>query len=131
MEKGEPSYDERKHFGNKSKMKDTGAPCENDNDTEEEEDIDCPLFMTSLPKDFSTNSGLAAIASLLEDEEENVESEKEERKPRNEVTSTISGGKVKRKVNSRSRNTPYPSTKQPDKKASLGEAQLFLKMWKL
>ena len=45
-------------------MKDT-----DDNDASEEE-ITCPLFMTGLPKDFASNPGLSAIASLLEDDEE-------------------------------------------------------------
>lgn len=32
---------------------------------EDEQEITCPLFMDGLPKDFSTNPKLAAIASLL------------------------------------------------------------------
>ena len=82
----------------------------------------------SLPKDFSSNSGLAAIASLLDDEEP-IEETKETRRT-HEVKPSIGGGKVKRNVKSRAKSMPYPSNKK-GKKASLGEAQLFLNMWKL
>ena len=48
---------------------DTGS--KNDDDTgeastnDDHKDISCPLFMDGLPLDFSTNPALAAIASLM------------------------------------------------------------------
>jgi hypothetical protein len=49
-------------------------------DDEDEEEITCPLFMEEgLPSDFASNPHLAAIASLLEEDEE--DGKKKDRKP--------------------------------------------------
>ena len=132
---------------------------------------ECPLFMTSLPRDFATNNGLAAIASLLgetveeSDDDSTPKSKKNIHKSENSISSGRSssvyqprsgGGKVggasarrksrgggpsssasssSTKLNSnQSRHKPYstPSKKSNEKqKANVGEAQLFLSMWKM
>jgi hypothetical protein len=84
---------------------------------------ECPLFMEGLPSDFSSNSGLAALASLLKDD--NTQS---------------GGGKVPNKAKKLNRlqrrekpysvNTKTTGTKQKTE-TTTAEAQLFLKMWKL
>jgi hypothetical protein len=108
-----------------NEKEDNASMKPNTNSSDSEEEINCPLFMTGLPKDFSTNPGLAAIASLLEDDEERVEIKEKRRNL--ELKPSVGGGKVKRNKKSRATNSPYPDKK----KASLGEAELFLKMWKL
>ena len=125
----------------------------------------CPLFMSGLPSDFASNPSLAAIASLLGDEEydSDVDIRKVRRKglrAKDGDSKTVSGdgtaaGKVAAvaaatakprvgggKVKSGSRkksgahHRPYPTIEgkkegEGKPKASVGEAQLFLNMWKL
>eukprot|EP00980_Cylindrotheca_fusiformis_P010304 scaffold2294_cov106-Cylindrotheca_fusiformis.AAC.20 len=119
-------------------------------DDEEEEASLCPLFMEGLPKDFASNPQLAAIASLLEVDEDVEEEQQQqvpksrpigkkhdEEKPSAKVTTAAGGGKAKRLKQQqrqlRNSTTPYPSQAaiRGKKKASLGEAQLFLNMWKI
>jgi hypothetical protein len=105
-------------------------------DEDDDDDITCPLFMEGLPSDFSKNPQLAALASLLE-EEDSKDDEEEAR----DVTSKKEGaapqpggGKVRSvKTRQRRKAVPYPQNdKKPSKKeASVSEAHLFLKMWKL
>jgi hypothetical protein len=92
----------------------------------------CPLFMEGLPSDFSTNPALAAIASLLDEGECNdvALKEKEYKVP----SARAGGGKVRRSParSRRKEGRPYGDTKhKDDKPVSVGEANLFLKMWKL
>lgn len=100
------------------KMSDTREPDDGD------EPFD-PLFMEGLPSDFSSNSKLAAIASFL-----NSDSDNESEKP----LSASGGGKVKKRMNKKytNKNSPYTKIeKKSSKSASIGEAQLFLSMWKM
>jgi hypothetical protein len=95
--------------------------------------VTCPLFMEGLPTDFSSNPALAALASLLDSDEEK-ERKKEERKIASKAKA--GGGKVVSvKTRSYRAEAPYNardgSEKQKDKEASVGEAQLFLGMWKI
>ena len=103
-------------------------------DSKDDEDV-CPLFMEGLPRDFSQNPQLAALASLL-DEEDNEDTKKLKSTKDVHVTPQKGSGKVKSKNSrNRRRTAPYPqqqSGKQSkESKASMGEAQLFMKMWKL
>lgn len=90
----------------------------------------CPLFMDSLPSNFSENPQLAAIASLLDEEteEEIIPCKEEEPKP--------GGGKIgarstTRRRARRQRSAPYTVPKGKSGAAKIGEAQLFLSMWKI
>lgn len=106
-----------------------------DDDDDKEEPF-CPLFMERLPRDFSSNPQLLAIASLLEEEEE-VDDEKKKNEsstPARPVAAPKLGGGKLRSVKNRTRRAaaPYPKQNKPSKtEASMGEAQLFLKLWKL
>ncbi|CAB9514416.1 expressed unknown protein [Seminavis robusta] len=103
----------------------------------------CPLFMEGLPRDFASNPQLAAIASLLEsdgDDDTDVDSESNNLPiiQRTETKSCKGGGKAKRQAHSnRSSRShkPYSVAKKDSSKkknaATVGEAQLFLNMWKL
>ena len=105
----------------------------------------CPLFMQSLPANFGSHPALAALASLIDtDEDENHQPPLPyvviESNPSPSVVSfpTAGGGKARvPKSRTRRRSEPYPKPKttQPnrnDKPATtLGEAQLFLSLWKL
>lgn len=115
------------------------------------EDSVCPLFMDGLPTNFKTNPSLAAIASLLNESDEDYDNmkkqiieEKEcnsdsisasEKKMKVELKS--GGGKVQRKQFRQKGSSPYSKDgntkkrKEDKNTASLGEAQLFLNMWKL
>jgi hypothetical protein len=94
----------------------------------------CPLFMDGLPSDFSTNPGLAAIASLFDEESEDSVAPK---KKEYETPSTrVGGGKLRRTpARSKRKNDgrPYQNRqrKSDTKATSVGETHLFLKMWKL
>lgn len=93
----------------------------------------CPLFMEGLPSDFTSNPALAAIASLLEEDDDDATPKKKEY----ETPSTrVGGGKIRRTPARarRKEGRPYNNKKQKDDKkadVSVGEANLFLKMWKL
>lgn len=90
----------------------------------------CPLFMDGLPSDFSTNPSLAALASLLDD---NADESSPKTRESETPTTRAGGGKVQRKPN-RSKRNYGPYKRDYDKQKSdttLGETNLFLKMWKL
>jgi len=103
----------------------------------------CPLFMDGLGgTNFEKNTGLAALASLLNDdvEEEVVEgseksSSNNKKKAQSQPKLKSGGGKVKKPTGKRNNHTPYSKEKTKDdkkkKSASLGEAQLFMNMWKI
>ena len=126
---------------------------ENNSDAAEaaSEDSVCPLFMDGLPSNFKTNPSLAAIASLLNESDEDYDKMKKqiiEEKECNSDSISASkktmkvelkpgGGKVQRKQSRQKGSSPYSKEgntkkrKEDKKTASLGEAQLFLNMWKL
>ena len=154
-----------------------GKDSANDADEAFSSSSTCPLFMSGLPSDFASNPSLAAIASLLGDEEydSDVDIRKVRRKGLTAVDSdskTVSGGGAAaaaagkataaatanprvgggkiggagaaRRNNNKSgsrkksgaHHRPYPTTEgkkegEGKQKASVGEAQLFLNMWKL
>ena len=120
----------------KSHDKATDAKIEKSSMGEDsEETSSCPLFMDGLPSDFASNDGLAAIACLLNDdgEEEGGEISKNKQQPTT-VHLKAGSGKVK-KTRVRNNHSPYHKNKnnnEKDKKmATIGEAQLFLNMWKI
>jgi hypothetical protein len=96
---------------------------------DEESDEKCPLFMDGLPKDFSSNPQLAALASLINDDDEGNDISN----GAVAVTGKKGGGKVDRKSQRRAQrqDAPYLKPTKNVPAASLGEAQLFLKMWSL
>jgi hypothetical protein len=109
--------------------------CNNDDD----DYTQCPLFMQSLPADFAAHPALAALASLIPTEDDmeappvpyvviqREASEEEEE----EVTIPRGGGKVRApKRRTHRRSAPYPKPKKPTT-TTVGEAQLFLRLWKL
>jgi hypothetical protein len=103
---------------------------------DDDDDVTCPLFMEGLPSDFSKNPQLAALASLLEeDDKDDNEQEARDLKSKKEGAAPQAGGGKVRSVKTRQRRkaVPYPAKeKKPSKKeASVSEAHLFLKMWKL
>ena len=157
---------------------------------EKDDEVACPLFMENLPRDFLSNPQLAAIASLLDSDDENkndectsrdachsehqCEDDKNDVDDNDTVVTTnrridkimettspgtdnkpprqfpmvgmvIGGGKVGRMHRAYSRrnrrptssSAPYPPQRQATiqnnrkKKTTIGEAQLFLNMWKL
>ena len=104
----------------------------------------CPLFMDGLPSDFADNHQLAALASLMESDRDDKDDDGEanEKTSNNDTTDTTlklpptkrGGGKLQRPKGRRQRQaTPYSLGKKekPKPSSSMGEAQLFLKMWKL
>ena len=131
----------------------------------------CPLFMSGLPSDFASNPSLAAIASLLGDEEYGSDVDvskvrKGLRQGGQDNSTTSGGGKAAAaaavaaaakpragggkvggagaarrsnmsgsKKKSGSHHRPYPTSDkkkgETEQKATVGEAQLFLNMWKL
>lgn len=117
----------------------SAAAKKKEEEEEEEEDATCPLFMDGLPTNFAENKSLAAIASLLNDEEDDYsDTKKQTAEKEDSIMSKVElksgGGKVKRK-SKRKGSSPYNKDKkkvQNDKKAaSVGEAQLFLNLWKI
>lgn len=110
---------------------------------------DCPLFMDGLQSNFAQNTALAALASLLDDDDADRYKETDNRKAATPSKATThvnksGGGKASKIMERRGNNfSPYSKGKEDglrkedgDKKekkkgATLGEAQLFLNMWKL
>lgn len=89
----------------------------------------CPLFMDGLPADFSTNPSLAALASLLDEGSDEASPKSKERKA---PVHQAGGGKVQRKPSrSKRKDGPYKRERSAKDGATIGEASLFLKMWKL
>lgn len=109
----------------------------------------CPLFMERLPSDFAANSGLAAIASLLQDDDEQKEEEEDDEDDReilsrrkDAMSERTGGGKavVARRRRKSNRHCPYSKTTTAERKemgvakksvTTVGEAQLFLSLWKM
>ena len=127
-----PANDENDmNFEGKEKMSAAQAA---EDDTAEETNNSCPLFMDSLPSNFASNSGLAAIASLLNDESDDAENVKEATIRTSETKVKSGGGKATKRRIGMNRHSPYrsPNAKNNEKKeTTLGEAQLFLSMWKM
>jgi hypothetical protein len=121
----------------------------------------CPLFMDGLPRDFSTNPALAALASLLDDDNTNedindnksanisLRNRKEDdrfavkRRSENRKFKSFHRRKGILKACEQSSDkeaaaAPSPTLHDNDniqnetsRSATIGEASLFLKMWKL
>lgn len=115
----------------------------------------CPLFMQSLPADFGSHPALAALASLIttdEDEDDAAAADDDDQPPLSYVVIESSpsphmmvtlpsagGGKARLpKSRTRRQSEPYPkpkaavkSNKNEKPSTTLGEAQLFLSLWKL
>mmetsp|Transcript_20989 Transcript_20989/g.29630 ORF Transcript_20989/g.29630 Transcript_20989/m.29630 type:complete len:144 (-) Transcript_20989:261-692(-) len=111
-----------------------------DNEIKQQEEEECPLFMEGLPTDFSTNGQLAAIASLLQEEDDDstknpsrLRQELEEDHNWKQCYDTGSSSKLRNERRRSRRENPYQRPNPPKKKreATVGEANLFLKMWKL
>jgi hypothetical protein len=104
---------------------------------DESDTMTCPLFMEGLPSDFSTNPALAALASLVEEEDVKGPQSSVSSLESSHTICTAGGGKVCRiKSLKASKSAPYPKQRptvinQPKKKATVAEASLFLKMWKI
>ena len=106
--------------------------------TDEEEVETCPLFMDGLPSDFSSNPALAAIASLLDaDADDDDADDADNGKKVKEIEKTMptgkeGGGKVRRqgRTHTQTNRNPY-NIPEKKKKTTMGEAQLFLNMWKI
>ena len=106
------------------------------------------LFMDGLPSDFATNPQLAALASLMNDDDDDADDAVCNKKDDGDDEPVVKletkkyasggGGKVTtttRKSSQQRRrkeSSPYNTTTTTTrKKATMGEAQLFLKMWSL
>lgn len=111
-------------------------------DSVDEDSLQCPLFMSSdgLPSNFASNNALAAIAALLNDDDSNSGAEDGKKAKGESMTSKVTpikgGGKISRRTANKSRGShrknPYNKPEKESKaKATIGEAQLFLKMWKI
>jgi hypothetical protein len=123
------------------------------NDDEDEDgEMTCPLFMDCLPPNFASNSGLAAIASLLEgssdyEDDEDVNDDDTALRQCNDGAENSHQERMRafptrreldkctRKISSARKCIKFKSkikdTRKKDKKASVGEVELFLKLWKV
>ena len=100
---------------------------ESETSSGESKDFVHPLFMDGLPSDFASNPQLQAIASLMEGGDYKEESEADIKAMPKE-----GGGKLRRQHRKHSKKSnPYVKPEKKKNQTSLGEAQLFLNMWKL
>jgi hypothetical protein len=123
------------------------AAVDDDDQGEDGNSWSCPLFMgehQGLPMDFATNPALAALASLLgDDDDDAVHANDRTATSNRQSTSTTSlappcgvgGGKVRRST-PRKKAAPYPKGARTKAQLSrdtttVNEASLFLKMWTL
>jgi hypothetical protein len=99
-----------------------------DQESPEYDQVDnCPLFATGLPSNFSSNATLAAIASLLEDDNEKLDNET---KRVSQTVPNVGGGKATR-IKARNRqNNPYTKPEKKKSSNTVKEIELFMKMWK-
>jgi len=136
---------------NKKENEDVTTPGDSmeamDSDIDRNDDPpQCPLFMGTdgLPSNFASNNALAAIASLLNDDDDGdastcsageISSKAKTKSLTSKVTPKQGGGKVSRRIANRNRamekRNPYNKPVNDKPKATMGEAQLFLKMWKI
>ena len=161
---GKTSGDDDGSTGKKKRAEETAASPD-----DEASGPACPLFMSGLPSDFASNPSLAAIASLLGDEEYDsdvdvISKVRKGLRQGGQDNHTASGGgkgaaaaaaakpragggkvggagaarrnnKSGSKKKSGSHHRPYPTSDkkkgETKQKATVGEAQLFLNMWKL
>jgi len=115
------------------------ANLERRSDMHQQEEEECPLFMEGLPTDFSTNGQLAAIASLFQEDDDSKENriglqqKYDVRQRRNRLYDIGSQSKLKNERRRSRREKPYqrPNLSAKKREATVGEASLFLKMWKL
>lgn len=118
--------------------------CEATQVDDDKNEETCPLFMEGLPQNFSSNPHLAALSSLIDEEEDDAKQEATDENlptkrnknpaPSNSAKQVPGGGKVRHAKKSQKRKSkPYMKGKETPRKnkASMGEAQLFMKMWKL
>ena len=97
---------------------------------------ECALFMDGLPSDFSTNPQLAALASLLESEDDKEDNGQKQlvvlRRPLRQPQA--GGGKARSARHCLRKQTNFSPYRLPVKRESkhptIGETELFLKMWK-
>ncbi|KAL3803647.1 hypothetical protein HJC23_003701 [Cyclotella cryptica] len=126
----------------------TSAPAETNQllkSSSSSHDDACPLFMDKLPSNFATNSGLAAIASLLNDDENEADYDNQDAPSTSNNTSSeknlvaVGGGKAAtRRRRDSNRYSPYKKNAKRSESVTVtksdttvGEAQLFLSMWKM
>jgi len=108
------------------------ASCDDTNFEGGSEDEEHPLFMLGLPSNFASNKGLAAIASLIGEENEIKEECLISQK---HSTGRLGRGKIQIKASRDARkevSNPYGSknnTLKSEKRATISETQLFLKLW--
>jgi hypothetical protein len=132
--------DDREMTARDSTVEEESVSTDGNQEKEEpEESNQCPLFMTGLPSDFSSNPHLMALAALIDDDETTEEKSRKfspaSCRPKMPA-GKAGGGKVRASGRTQQRrkasSSPYPvPEKIPKAKATLGEAQLFLKMWKI
>ena len=103
---------------------------ENSDNGDQEEENTCPLFMVGLPKDFTKNSHLQALASLM-NETDASDDDNSECTVKTGNTKAGGGRCRNRKSREKRRKVALPYQKKSKPKATVGEAHLFLKMWKL
>lgn len=132
MDKEHDSTDGKNDVAMKESLEENHSENKDKKGSEDNEKL-CPLFMDGLPSDFSTNPGLAAIASLFDEESDDTAPKKKEYEA---PSTTVGGGKLRRtpaRSERRNDGRPYQNRQRESetKAASVGETHLFLKMWKL
>lgn len=100
--------------------------CDQESPDDDQVD-DCPLFATGLPSNFSSNATLAAIASLLEDDNEKVDNNT---KRVSQTVPNAGGGKATRIKARNHQNNPYIKPEKKKSSNTVKEIELFMKMWK-
>lgn len=131
---------------------DTVSIAGNDEIMSSEDDTEIhPFFTVGLPRDFATNPIMLAMASLLEDDNNDSKAAVSGKGSMGKTatgnlplspctTNAVGGGKVRKVSSRKSRQTdPYcipssissSSPKKESDATTVGEASLFLKMWKL
>ena len=101
----------------------------------------CPLFSDSLPVDFHAQPALLALASLAEGNDEDADVHLKRKNGRRKVAKASSGGRQGKKMSPyRSHQTGQMrrqakeqarSQKKRAEETSVGEAQMFLSVWKI
>lgn len=102
----------------------------------------CPLFSDGLPVNFQAQSALLALASLAEGNDEDADAHLKRNNGKRKVAKASAGGRKGKKMSPyrshqagqmrrQAKEQRHQKKKTEEKSATLGEAQMFMSMWKI
>mmetsp|Transcript_13431 Transcript_13431/g.29242 ORF Transcript_13431/g.29242 Transcript_13431/m.29242 type:complete len:169 (-) Transcript_13431:195-701(-) len=102
----------------------------------------CPLFSDGLPANFQAQPALLALASLAEGNDEDADAHLKRNNGRRKIAKASAGGRQGKKMSPyrsyqagqmrrQAKEQRHQKMKAAETSATLGEAQMFLSMWRI